>query len=341
MSPEKMVNIKKSAYILLLTENDNGEYSLVKLRRNFTYHFDSVIYGLPIDICHLYNILHLLTHDELEFLVFLYESQEHGCSTRGHTKSYLEAVAPIPLAELGNLAVKFSHFFIYCLRDLTIFSTKLEALKTSFREVIKISSHSGAIKLLMDKIHTLLDRGEKGLNVNRKPYVYPGGRKRCDDKSFLETAIRETEEETGIPKEYFRILKTKPLFKETYLGTDGVRYAQMFFVAKLYPKWGKPKLEKIFDEFNEVPLGELDDEDLLERTIKTLNHRILAGDSEKDEKLFITNILNAKHFTDSEVYRNYNTGKLVKDYKLAFIKYLVNDFQGPRESACCAHKVSV
>lgn len=330
-----MVKIKKSAYILLLTENDYGEYSLVKLRRNFTYHFDSVIYGLPIDICHLYNIIHLLTHDELEFLVFLYESQE-DLGSRIHPKSYLEAVTPIPLVELGNLAVKFPHLFIYCLRDLTLFSAKLEALKASFREVIEISSHSGAIKLLMDEVHRLLSRGDQGLNPNHKPYVYPGGRKRCDDKNLLETAIRETEEETGIPKEYFRILKMKPLFKETYVASDGIRYAQMFFVAKLCSKWGKPKLEKIFDEFHEVPLCDLDGEDLLESSIKTIDPKIIADDTGKDARSLIANVLNAKHFTDSEVYRNYNTGKLVKNYRLAFIKYLVKDLQGPRKTACCA-----
>lgn len=328
-----MVNIKKSSYILLLSEDDEGKFSLVKLRRNFTYHFDSLIFGQKVDLCHLYNVLHLLTEDELLLLLYLNEAIKAPSGTSGDSgtpgpapvRSYLEAAGTtIPTEALINLSSSFSYLFAYCGKDLTAFDRKLESLKQEFRGIVEISSHPAALDLLVEEIHRLLT-GDLCLK-NNKPLVYPGGRKRADEKNMLDAAIRETEEEISVRKNDFRILRTKPLFRETYTSSDGVRYAQMFFMAKLntttVPSRRNLRLESIFNDIVCVPIEKLDENDLLENTIKSIDLKMIKHDSVRDARSFIINILSSKIFIETEVYKNYNTGKTVKDYRMALIKYL-------------------
>ena len=324
-----MVNIKKSSYILLLSEDDEGNFSLVKLRRNFTYDFDSIIFGQKVDICHLYNTVHLLTEDELLLLLYLNEAVVSTPDpSLGVTKSYLEAAEhTVPMDELTKLTSRFPYLYAYCGKDLTAFCKKLETLKQEFRTIVEISSHPSALGLLVDEIHRLLVDGV--CSGNTKPLVYPGGRKRASETNMLDAAIRETEEEISVRKNDFRILRTKPLFRETYTSSDGVRYAQMFFMAKLnsstLPSQRTLKLENIFNDIVCVPISELNDHDLLENTIKSIDLRMIKHNSVRDARTFITSIITCKAFTETEVYKNYNTGKVIKDYKSALVKYLSKD----------------
>lgn len=327
-----MVNIKKSSYILLLSEDDEGNFSLVKLRRNFTYHFDSIIFGQKVDICHLYNIVHLLTEDELLLLLYLNEAviaaKVSAAATLAHTKTYLEAMEPsMSMEELVKLASKFTYLYAYCGKDITAFGKKIETLKQEFKTIVEISSHPAALGLLVDEIHRLLT--EELCVSNTKPLVYPGGRKRADEKNMLDAAIRETEEEISVRKNDFRVLRTKPLFRETYTSSDGIRYAQMFFMAKLnsstLPSRRTLRLESIFNDIVCVPIEDLDENDLLENTIKSIDLKMIKHDSVRDARAFIISILSCKSFTETEIYKNYNTGKMVKDYKTALVKYLAKD----------------
>ena len=313
-----MVNIKKSSYMLLLSEDEDGAISLLKLRRNFTYPFDAVIFGTPIDVCYLFGILSYLTEDELRLLLYLYES-----TLTTPKKTYLEA-ATIDDPEL--LAARFPNLYSYCGKNPARFATRLTGLKAEFKAIVEISSHENAVAALVAEILSILEKGTCYGNV--KPLVYPGGRGRKDDRTFLDTAIRETFEETRIRREEFRILRTKPFFRETYISNDGVRYAQMFFLAKLDPKGIVDlavELEGVFNEVVVVPLEELDEGDLLENTIKNVDLTILKHTSLKDAKNYVTEILASKQFLDTDVFKNYNTGKLIRDYKMAFVRYLTTD----------------
>lgn len=313
-----MVNIKKSSYMLLLSEDEGGAISLLKLRRNFTYPFDAVVFGTPIDICYLFGILSYLTEDELRLLLYLYEST--------HTRTamtYLEAAA---VDDLELLAARFPNLYSYCGKNPVRFALCLTNLKAEFKAMVAISSHENSVAALVTEILSILEKGVSPQNT--KPLVYPGGRGRKDDRTFLDTAIRETFEETRIRREGFRVLRTKPFFRETYVSSDGVRYAQMFFLAKLDPKGIDDlvvELEGIFNEVVVVPLEELDEGDLLENTIKNVDLTILKHVSPKDAKNYVTEILTSKQFLETDVFKNYNTGKVIRDYKMAFVKYLTAD----------------
>ncbi len=324
--------------MLLLTEDEEGAISLLKLCRNFTYPFDAVIFGTPVDVCYLFGILGYLTEDELCLLLYLYEATcKAACKTSLAVpqRSYLEAAAQ---EDLELLAKRFPNLYSYCGKNLTRFSLRVAGLKAEFRGIVEISSHENAIVALVTEIRSILEK--KTFMQNSKPLVYPGGRGRKEDRTFLDTAIRETFEETKIHREDFCVLRTKPFFRETYISSDSVRYAQMFFLAKLVAAPGgtpggapggtpgtfpEIELEGLFNEVVIVPLKDLDENDLLENTIKNVDLEILKHVSLKDARNYVTDILTSKQFLDTDVFKNYNTGKVIRDYKMAFVRYLAAD----------------
>ena len=67
--------------------------------------------------------------------------------------------------------------------------------------------------------------------IYEPPWVFPKGRHANTDRSFLQTAFRELEEEAKIKIEEFTLLLEKPI-AEIFLGTDGVAYSSYYYVVK-------------------------------------------------------------------------------------------------------------
>lgn len=81
-------------------------------------------------------------------------------------------------------------------------------------------------------IPDILDKTES--LVSGPPWGFPKGRKASHDEKDYECAIRETEEETKLPRElYENKLDNRFKFYENYKGTNGINYSTCYFVARL------------------------------------------------------------------------------------------------------------
>lgn len=68
--------------------------------------------------------------------------------------------------------------------------------------------------------------------VHEPPWVFPKGRNSNNDRTLLQTALRELEEEAQIKVENFELLIPIPM-TEVFLGTDGVAYSSFYYVIKV------------------------------------------------------------------------------------------------------------
>ena len=59
---------------------------------------------------------------------------------------------------------------------------------------------------------------------------FPKGR-RSIHESDMACALREFQEETGIPSKYVSVLKQEPPLFEEYVGTNGIPYKQVYFIG--------------------------------------------------------------------------------------------------------------
>lgn len=69
-------------------------------------------------------------------------------------------------------------------------------------------------------------------SVISPPWGFPKGRKTSTKENNHECAIRETEEETRIPKSEYKIINNHS-FVETFQGTDGINYSTTYYLAEI------------------------------------------------------------------------------------------------------------
>jgi ADP-ribose pyrophosphatase YjhB (NUDIX family) len=67
--------------------------------------------------------------------------------------------------------------------------------------------------------------------TNDPPWGFPKGRKNDRYESDQDCAIRETEEETRIPKKLYTILPYK--YEEKFKGSNGITYSTIYFLCKV------------------------------------------------------------------------------------------------------------
>ncbi len=98
----------------------------------------------------------------------------------------------------------------------------------------------------------LIRRGEGGIHGGQ--IAFPGGRREPGDRDALETALRETEEEIGLPPASVEVLATLPVL---VTRTTGFRIEP--FLARVRPpaRWAPAPGE--IAEVLEVPLADLAD----------------------------------------------------------------------------------
>lgn len=70
-----------------------------------------------------------------------------------------------------------------------------------------------------DRLSILLTERQKGLNAHAGQISFPGGKVEADDRSPLDAALRETEEEVGIRRDYVEVLG----FCDDYQTVTGFR----------------------------------------------------------------------------------------------------------------------
>ena len=87
-----------------------------------------------------------------------------------------------------------------------------------------------------------------GCNWTEQEYGFPKGRKNMYE-SNIDCAKREFREETGYGSHQYRMLSDLP-WEETFVGTNGVAYKHIYYVAEVYQGAGQPKtpIEEIRQE---------------------------------------------------------------------------------------------
>lgn len=71
-------------------------------------------------------------------------------------------------------------------------------------------------------------------SVQSPPWGFPKGRKNDMTETDQECAIRETEEETRIPREEYEVLPYK--FSEIFKGSNGTKYSTVYFLCRIKNK---------------------------------------------------------------------------------------------------------
>lgn len=100
-----------------------------------------------------------------------------------------------------------------------------------------------------DGLHVLLTMRTAHLNDHAGQISFPGGRCEPQDGNQVETALRETEEETGLAREFIEVLGTMPVYQTAtnFMVTPVVAIVKTGFVLK-------PDDFEV-DEVFEVPLS--------------------------------------------------------------------------------------
>jgi 8-oxo-dGTP pyrophosphatase MutT (NUDIX family) len=85
-----------------------------------------------------------------------------------------------------------------------------------------------------DELHVLLTLRTAHLNDHAGQISFPGGRCEPTDFNPIETALRETEEETGLAREFIDVLGTMPVYQTAtnFMVTPIVALVQPGFILK-------------------------------------------------------------------------------------------------------------
>lgn len=105
-----------------------------------------------------------------------------------------------------------------------------------------------------EKLHLILTRRAAHLRHHSGQIALPGGKEELSDISSIATALRETQEEIGIPEQQIRVLGTLPsrITISRYYVTPVVAVVDNDYISKIDPN----EVEEVF----EVPLAFLLDD---------------------------------------------------------------------------------
>lgn len=109
--------------------------------------------------------------------------------------------------------------------------------KNTYNKGVKGRYYIKAKKKYDNNLHIfidILDRNRTKLETESDSYDFPKGRK-LPEETPIDCAIREFREETGlnIPLEIRRNSDNQPIcFSEKYVGTDGILYESVYFLAR-------------------------------------------------------------------------------------------------------------
>jgi 8-oxo-dGTP pyrophosphatase MutT (NUDIX family) len=73
------------------------------------------------------------------------------------------------------------------------------------------------------------------------PWGFPKGRKNNNLEKDQECAIRETEEESRIPRDLYRVLPYK--YSEKFVGSNGVSYSTVYYLCEVKERYVPKKME--------------------------------------------------------------------------------------------------
>jgi 8-oxo-dGTP pyrophosphatase MutT (NUDIX family) len=73
------------------------------------------------------------------------------------------------------------------------------------------------------------------------PWGFPKGRKHYYSETEQECAIRETEEESRVPRDLYRVLPFK--YSEKFTGSNGVSYSTEYFLCEVKERFIPPRIE--------------------------------------------------------------------------------------------------
>ena len=96
---------------------------------------------------------------------------------------------------------------------------KFKILKSGF----VVNNHFYSLKTLIEESTTAWIEPEWGFPKGRRNYL----------ENDLKCAIREHEEETGVPRSFIRIINNIVPFEETFIGSNYKSYKHTYFLAKL------------------------------------------------------------------------------------------------------------
>ena len=161
--------------------------------------------------------------------------------------------------------------------DLWI-NKRSKAFKKEFKSALE------NYKINIEKFKHLLT--DYTIGLEEAPWQFAKGRKHHNETE-LECALRETEEETLIPKHLLNILPVVP-YQDIYIGTDGKLYRNVFYIAYLpYNKF--PKIEYRSSLFRKYITEETSD-------MKWLSYNECMEKISETQKVVLTDLHNFLNF---------------------------------------------
>jgi 8-oxo-dGTP pyrophosphatase MutT (NUDIX family) len=95
----------------------------------------------------------------------------------------------------------------------------------------------------------LLDQVTTGYKVPE--YGFPKGRKNKHEATDM-CAKREFEEETGLSRRDYTVIKSAPIFEEKFVGTNGVNYRHVYYLARVSEDVPPPVIDMYSQQYEEI-----------------------------------------------------------------------------------------
>ena len=125
-----------------------------------------------------------------------------------------------------------------------ILKLKLKYKELNIQNESKKENYAAVAILIYDEKEILFIKRSNDMPTHKGHIAFPGGKKENEDKTLLETAVRETEEEISLSKENYDIIGNFPKF---YTGTGYVvtPYIAMMKELSNWKNSIKPNVEEV------------------------------------------------------------------------------------------------